>query len=89
MFLLANARYLTLSNKELHDLAQGIASSGERGEGYECVLAQTTAMIDTNNIPFSASRLADPKTYRALPRRKNKIISFPWNAPGRVLAQRV
>ena len=33
VFLLLNAHYLTLSNNEVHDLAQRVASSGNVGRG--------------------------------------------------------
>ncbi len=87
-FLLANARYLTLSNTEVHDLAQGVASAGERGERYEDVLAHTTAKITENNIPLSAFRVTDRKTYRYLHRRKWTIRNSPLNVFGHPLAQR-
>ncbi|WP_433975389.1 type II toxin-antitoxin system death-on-curing family toxin [Tunturiibacter lichenicola] len=87
-FLLANSTYLTLSNDEVHDLAQDVASFGERGEKFADVLTRTTALIEKNLVPLSVFRLRSPKYYRLLHQTKNIIRTVRVNQPDTPLAQR-
>jgi prophage maintenance system killer protein len=87
-FLLANSRYLTLSNDEVHDLAQSVASSGENGERFEDVLARITTLVEANNIPLSSLRAVDMSAYRSLHRGKNLIRKLIASAAGRPLFRR-
>jgi death-on-curing protein len=69
-FLLMNSQFLTLSNDEVHDLAQRVASAGERGEKYADLLKYTTILIGKNIVPLSQFRTMDLPMYRFLHRRK-------------------
>lgn len=86
-FLLVNAQYLTLSNDEVHDMAQSVASFGERGESFANVLAQTTEIIGKNMIHFKVFRKIDPSTYRSLHRRKRLFRTLEINQPDAPLVQ--
>jgi death-on-curing family protein len=88
-FLLANAIYLTLSNDQVHDLAQSVASSGEMGEKFSQLLLRVTSLIEKNMIPLSAFRQIDTKTYRSLHRSKRQIRDYSFNRLGHPLAQTV
>ena len=43
-FVLTNTHYLTLSNEQVHDLAQSVASAGERGQKFADMLPKITAL---------------------------------------------
>lgn len=87
-FLLINSQYLTLSNDEVHDLAQAVASFGERYESFSDVLAKTTDIINRNMVPLSAFRKHDPSSYRSLHRRKRWFRNSEVNHPDAPLIQR-
>ena len=87
-FLLANSQYLILSNDQVHDLAQSVASAGERGEKFAEMLPEITALIEQNMIPLKAFRKTDMASYRSLHRTKNAIRKYRFNRPGHPLAQR-
>lgn len=87
-FVLANTYYLTLSNEQVHDLAQSVASAGERGEKFATMLPRITALIHANIMPLSKFRTTDPKTYRSLHRYKHAIRNYRYNRQGHPLAQR-
>jgi death on curing protein len=86
-FLLINSQFLTLSNKEVHDLAQRAASGGERGEKFADLRAHAESMIAINMIPLSAFRKLDPSWYRYLHRRKRAFIESELNRPDAPLCQ--
>jgi death-on-curing family protein len=88
VFLLLNSQYLTLSNEEVHDLAQSVASSGERGERFPEILKSTTELIEENMIPLSAFRHIDMSEYRYLHRRKRMLRHHPLSQSDAPLAQR-
>jgi death-on-curing protein len=87
-FLLANSVYLTLSNEQVHDLAQDVASAGERGEKFADMLPRITALIEENVIPLRAFRGIDMRSYRSLHRSKWNIRNYRFNRLGHPLAQR-
>lgn|GEM_PF-348611 len=87
-FVLANSYYLTLSNEQVHDLAQSVASAGERGEKFATMLPEITALIQANIIPLKVFRTTDPKLYRYLHRVKHSIRNYRYNQQGHPLAQR-
>ena len=87
-FVLVNSKYLTLSNDEVHDLAQSVASFGERGEHFADVLKKTTALVEKNLIPLSVFRKTHTSVYRALHGRKNMFRKLPINQPGTPPVQR-
>lgn len=86
-FVLANAHYLTLSNEQVHDLAQSVASAGERGEKFADMLPRITTLIEKNMIPLSAFRGVHEKVYRSLHRTKRAIRDYPLNRRHHPLAQ--
>jgi prophage maintenance system killer protein len=86
-FILVNAHYLTLSNDQVHDLAQSVASAGERGEKFADMLPRITSLIEENIIPLSAFRGIDNKSYRSLHRTKHAIRNYRFNQPGHPLSQ--
>ena len=88
-FILANTHYLTLSNEQVHDLAQSVATAGERGEKFAAMLPRITALIKANMIPLSAFRKTDNKIYRSLHRSKHAIRNYRFNRLCHPLAQRV
>jgi prophage maintenance system killer protein len=88
-FLLANSQYLTLSNEEVHDLAQAVASDGERGVRFDDELPRITALIGQNMIPISTFRQIDMRIYRGLHKSKNSIRKAVINHPEYPLTQRV
>ena len=79
--LIVNSWYLTLSNVEVHDLAQSVASFGERGEQFADVLERTTALISRNMVPLSLFRRIDMSNYRGMHKRKNMFRDIPINQP--------
>lgn len=87
-FLLANSQYLTLSNEEVHDLAQAVASAGERGVKFHDELARITALIESNLIPVSTFRLTNKKAYRQLLKGKNAIRNSPLSRHRHPLSQK-
>ncbi len=78
-FALINTQFLTLSNNEVHDLAQSVASFREQGLSFPMVLAATTALLEKNLIPLSRLREFDMKVYRELHRRKWMFRNHPMN----------
>ena len=86
-FLLANSIYLTLSNDQVHDLAQSVASAGERGERFVDLLPRITRLIEANIIPLSAFRDVNVASYRSLHRSKWNIRNYRFNRIGHPLAQ--
>ncbi len=82
VFLLVNSYYLTLSNDEVHDLSQSVASFGEREETFADMLRATTEKVSENMIPLSTFRLRDPTVYRYLHRRKRLFRELPINQQG-------
>lgn len=86
-FLLANSYYLTLSNDQVHDLAQSVASTGERGDKFADMLPKITAQIKANIIPLSAFRKINMQSYRSLHRTKHAIRNYYVNRPDYSLAQ--
>jgi death-on-curing protein len=87
-FLLVNSKYLTLSNDEVHDLAQSVASFGERRERFSDVLERTTTIIERNMISLSVFRQIDMSSYRALHKRKNMFRHLDINQPDAPPVQR-
>jgi death-on-curing family protein len=87
-FLLVNSQYLTLSNKEVHDIAQAVASFGERGESFSEVLKETTELISKNMVPLSVFRKLNPRVYRSLHRQKREFRTSRINQLNAPLAQR-
>jgi prophage maintenance system killer protein len=87
-FLMANSVYLTLSNDQVHDLAQSVASAGEKGEKFADMLPRITVLIARSTIPLSAFRTIDMAVYRSLQRSKWKIRRYRFNRLGHPLAQR-
>ena len=69
-FLLLNEHLLALSNDEVHDLAQGIAESGERGERPARVLERVREIIHANLVPFELLIANDLSLKQELARRK-------------------
>lgn len=87
-FLLVNSQYLTLSNTEVHDIAQAVASFGERGESFDNILAKTTETISKNMVPLSVFRKINPTAYRSLHKQKRQFRNSPTNQIDAPLAQR-
>lgn len=86
-FVLVNSHYLTLSNEQVHDIAQSVASAGERGEKFADVLPRITSLIEENIIPLSALRGINDKSYRSLHRTKHAIRDYRYNQPNQPLSQ--
>jgi hypothetical protein len=86
-FITANGWYLTLSNDEVHDLAQAVASAGERNVRFADELKRITELIEENVIPISAFRVADPRVYRRLHAYKNMIRKSSINRTNYPLSQ--
>jgi hypothetical protein len=86
-FITANGCYLTLSNDEVHDLAQAVASAGERNVKFADELARITQLISGNVIPISAFRTSDSRVYRRLHAYKNMIRKSHINRPNYPLSQ--
>jgi len=87
-FLMANSRYLTLSNPFIRKLAEHVASAGERGEKFPDVLQAVTQVIEKGTIPMGALRKVDDEEYRDALRQKLWIRKDPLNQPDAPLAQR-
>jgi death-on-curing family protein len=87
LFLTANSYYMILSNDDVHDLAQSVASSGERSEKYSEILERVTDQIAENIMPFSAFRVTTPQFYRALHKNKKSIRNARYNKLGYPLSQ--
>lgn len=86
-FVLTNTHYLTLSNEQVHDLAQSVASAGERGQKFADMLPKITALIKRNMIPLSTFRRTNEKVYRSLHRTKHAIRNYYFNQPGVPISQ--
>jgi death-on-curing protein len=87
-FLLMNSQFLTLSNDEVHDLAQRVASGGENGEKFSDLLAYSESLIAKNMLPLSAFRtLGDMAMYRFLHRRKRAFRESELNKADATLSQ--
>ncbi len=86
-FITVNGCYLTLSNDEIHDLAQAVASAGERGVRFADELERVTQLIGENMIPLSAFRKENPRVYRRLHAYKNVIRRSAINHPRFPLSQ--
>lgn len=88
-FLLANTRYLTVTNEEMYELACTVAMSGEEGKKFPEVHAAVTRFIEVSTIPLSAFRTTDPSMYRTLHRGKWSTRNHPKNRIGTPLRQRI
>jgi len=86
-FILVNTHYLTLSNEQVHKLAQEVASAGERGEKFADMLPRITDLVRKNIIPLSAFRSTNMKVYRSLHKTKRDIRDYFYNQPGCPLSQ--
>jgi hypothetical protein len=87
-FLMVNSYYLALSNEEAYDLAKEVASSGERGEGFQVVFQRTRRIILANMVPFSVFRTSEPRVYRSLHKRKRMFRELDVNQPRHHLLQK-
>lgn len=88
MFLIANSRFLTLSNPFVRKMAEHVASAGERGERFEKLLRTTTRVIDLGAISINALRRVDTEEYRSALRQKLRVRTDPLNQPNAPLGQR-
>jgi death on curing protein len=87
-FLMANSRYLTLSNTFIRKMAENVASAGERNEKFSKVLDTVTRVIERGTIPVNALRAIDMEEYRSILRQKRWIRTDPLNRKNARLAQR-
>ncbi len=87
-FLNANSQYLILTNDAIYELAQQVASAGEKGIKFDALLTNVTKTIEDATIPLSALRKIDMRAYRAAHRQKYSIRNHPDNQPKAPLSQK-
>jgi death-on-curing family protein len=87
-FLIANSRYLTLTNAEVYKMAVEVASAGERGLKFESVLATVTTITGAATVPLNALKKIGIRPYRGAIRQKNRVRNSPFNQPDAPLLQR-
>lgn len=88
LFLVANSRYLFLTNEAVRKLAIWVAASGERGDKFDKVFDTVTKVVGKSTVPLNALRKIDLDQYRAAIRHKNWIRTDPRNKPDVPLQQR-
>lgn len=86
-FLLANSRYLVLTNQQTYELACYVASSGEHGIKFDDMRASVTELLEKNSPPLSVLRKIDSAEYRNALHYKNWIRNSPLNQPDAPLSQ--
>jgi prophage maintenance system killer protein len=86
-FLLANSRYLTLTNTEVRKVAEYVASSGERGVKFPELMEALTELIRQSAISLRALREIDEEEYKQAIRQKQVFRKHPLNQPDTPLLQ--
>jgi death on curing protein len=87
-FLMANSRYLVLTNEEARELAVWVASAGERGDKFEKVFETVREAVEASTVALNALRKIDLEQYRYAIHQKNWIRTDPHNQPNAPLSQK-
>jgi death-on-curing family protein len=86
-FLYANEYVLTISNKDMYNLARFTASYREQRISSKEMMAKITTFIVNNIVPFSSLRSSQPKFYLDCRVIMRDIRDNPLNAEGAITEQ--